>query len=173
MQLRSRPKYRASWSRKARRLTRGLSFKFALFIGASTAGLTIALLLLSNFSMERGIRQQLVERVEQLIQMQARLASVQLADWRLEDLDVAIGDLLRDGDLEYAYVVDEADLLLSDGGVGGEYAAYDEISIKRRVSREGQSEYFLNGTKCRRRDITDIFLGTGLGPRVTRLSSRG
>src|SRR5210317_2575448 len=49
-----------------------------------------------------------------------------------------------------------------DGGVGGEYASYAEISIKRLVVREGQSEYFLNGGKCRRRDITDIFLGTGL-----------
>src|SRR5690625_5979510 len=51
------------------------------------------------------------------------------------------------------------------GRLGGEYAAYAEISIRRRVSRDGQSEYFLNGQRCRRRDITDIFLGTGLGPR--------
>ncbi|MDH3327295.1 MAG: AAA family ATPase, partial [Gammaproteobacteria bacterium] len=48
--------------------------------------------------------------------------------------------------------------------LGGEFASYDEISIKRQVTRDGQSVYFLNGTKCRRRDITDIFLGTGLGP---------
>jgi chromosome segregation protein len=53
----------------------------------------------------------------------------------------------------------------SDGKIGGEYAAYAEISIRRLVSREGHSEYFLNGSRCRRRDITDIFLGTGLGPR--------
>ncbi len=61
----------------------------------------------------------------------------------------------------------------SDGGVGGEYASYAEISIKRLVSREGQSEYFLNGAKCRRRDITDIFLGTGLGPRSYAIIEQG
>jgi chromosome segregation protein len=61
----------------------------------------------------------------------------------------------------------------SDGGVGGEYASYAEISIRRLVIREGQSEYFLNGTKCRRRDITDIFLGTGLGPRSYAIIEQG
>jgi chromosome segregation protein len=61
----------------------------------------------------------------------------------------------------------------SDGGVGGEYASYAEISIKRLVTREAQSEYFLNGTKCRRRDITDIFLGTGLGPRSYAIIEQG
>jgi chromosome segregation protein len=61
----------------------------------------------------------------------------------------------------------------SDGGVGGEYASYAEISIKRLVTREAQSEYYLNGTKCRRRDITDIFLGTGLGPRSYAIIEQG
>jgi chromosome segregation protein len=61
----------------------------------------------------------------------------------------------------------------SDGGVGGEYASYAEISIKRLVTREAQSEYHLNGTKCRRRDITDIFLGTGLGPRSYAIIEQG
>ena len=61
----------------------------------------------------------------------------------------------------------------NDGRVGGEYASYAEISIKRLVSREGQSEYYLNGTKCRRRDITDIFLGTGLGPRSYAIIEQG
>ncbi len=61
----------------------------------------------------------------------------------------------------------------SDGGVGGEYARFAEISIKRRVTREAISEYFLNGTKCRRRDITDIFLGTGLGPRSYAIIEQG
>ena len=61
----------------------------------------------------------------------------------------------------------------SDGGIGGEYASYAEISIKRLVTREGQSEYFLNGTRCRRRDITDIFLGTGLGPRSYAIIEQG
>ena len=61
----------------------------------------------------------------------------------------------------------------SEGKVGGEYASYAEISTKRLMSREGQSEYFLNGTRCRRRDITDIFLGTGLGPRSYAIIEQG
>jgi chromosome segregation protein len=61
----------------------------------------------------------------------------------------------------------------ADGGVGGEYASYAEISIRRVVTREAQSEYFLNGTRCRRRDITDIFLGTGLGPRSYAIIEQG
>ncbi|VAW95312.1 Chromosome partition protein smc [hydrothermal vent metagenome] len=61
----------------------------------------------------------------------------------------------------------------SDGSLGGEYANYNEISIKRTVSRDGHSVYYLNGTKCRRRDITDIFLGTGLGPRSYAIIEQG
>lgn len=61
----------------------------------------------------------------------------------------------------------------SDGSLLGEYAAYSEISIKRKVTRDGQSAYFLNGTRCRRRDITDIFLGTGLGPRSYSIIEQG
>jgi energy-coupling factor transporter ATP-binding protein EcfA2 len=53
----------------------------------------------------------------------------------------------------------------TDGTLGGEYASYAEIGIRRTVSRDGVSNYYLNGARCRRRDITDIFLGTGLGPR--------
>ena len=49
--------------------------------------------------------------------------------------------------------------------IGGEYSKYNEISTKRIISRDGQSQYFLNGTKCRRKDVTGLFLGTGLGPR--------
>ncbi|MCD6038814.1 MAG: smc 1 [Gammaproteobacteria bacterium] len=51
------------------------------------------------------------------------------------------------------------------GALGGEYASYGEISIRRQISRDSESAYFLNGVRCRRRDIIDIFLGTGLGPR--------
>lgn len=61
----------------------------------------------------------------------------------------------------------------SDASLLGEYAAYGEISIRRRVTRDGQNTYFLNGTKCRRRDITDIFLGTGLGPRSYSIIEQG
>ncbi|WP_252273147.1 chromosome segregation protein SMC [Pseudomonas subflava] len=61
----------------------------------------------------------------------------------------------------------------SDGSLVGEYAAFAEISIRRRVTRDSQNTYFLNGTKCRRRDITDIFLGTGLGPRSYSIIEQG
>lgn len=61
----------------------------------------------------------------------------------------------------------------SDQTLLGEYASYAEISIRRRVTRDGQNTYFLNGTKCRRRDITDIFLGTGLGPRSYSIIEQG
>ncbi len=61
----------------------------------------------------------------------------------------------------------------SAGKLGGQYAGYNEIAVRRRVTRDGQSQYFLNGTKCRRRDITDIFLGTGLGPRSYAIIEQG
>ena len=61
----------------------------------------------------------------------------------------------------------------SDHTIAGEYAAFNEISVKRTVSRDGQSQYYLNGTKCRRRDITDLFLGTGLGPRSYSIIEQG
>ena len=61
----------------------------------------------------------------------------------------------------------------STGKVGGEYAAYNEISVRRLVTREATSDYFLNGNKCRRRDITDLFLGTGLGPRSYAIIEQG
>jgi chromosome segregation protein len=61
----------------------------------------------------------------------------------------------------------------SDGTIGGQYAGYNEISIRRQVSRDGTSNYFLNNTRCRRRDITDIFLGTGLGPRSYSIIEQG
>ncbi len=61
----------------------------------------------------------------------------------------------------------------SDGSLGGEYASFAEISIRRQAGRDNQSDYFLNGTRCRRRDITDIFLGTGLGPRSYAIIEQG
>ncbi|WP_114240681.1 chromosome segregation protein SMC [Dyella sp. C9] len=60
-----------------------------------------------------------------------------------------------------------------DGTIQGEYGQYAEISVKRQVSRDGQSAYFLNGARCRRRDITDLFLGTGLGPRSYSIIEQG
>jgi len=61
----------------------------------------------------------------------------------------------------------------SDNRIKGEYAQYNEISIKRKVSRDGSAGYMLNGIKCRRRDITDIFLGTGLGARSYSIIEQG
>lgn len=59
------------------------------------------------------------------------------------------------------------------GKLGGAYNAYTELAVRRQVNRDGKSEYFLNGTKCRRRDITDIFLGTGLCPRSYAIIEQG
>ncbi len=61
----------------------------------------------------------------------------------------------------------------SEGRAGGQYAQYNTISVKRQVSRDGQSLYYLNGVRCRRRDITDLFLGTGLGPRSYSIIEQG
>lgn len=61
----------------------------------------------------------------------------------------------------------------TSGTVGGQYAQYNEISIKRQVTRDGTSQYFLNSARCRRKDITDIFLGTGLGPRSYAIIEQG
>ncbi len=61
----------------------------------------------------------------------------------------------------------------TDGRVKGEFAQYNEISVKRQVSRDGQSAYYLNKTKCRKKDITDLFLGTGLGPRSYAIIEQG
>ncbi|WP_414499631.1 chromosome segregation protein SMC [Zymobacter sp. IVIA_12111.31 C1] len=61
----------------------------------------------------------------------------------------------------------------SDGSLGGMYAQYAELSVKRIVTRDGQSTYFFNGEKCRRRDIADLFMGTGLGPRSYAIIGQG
>ena len=59
------------------------------------------------------------------------------------------------------------------GKLGGEYAQYNEISIKRLMTRDGQSNYSINNTSCRRKDVQDIFLGTGLGPRSYAIIEQG
>ncbi|MDD1611331.1 MAG: AAA family ATPase, partial [Methylococcaceae bacterium] len=61
----------------------------------------------------------------------------------------------------------------SEGKLGGEYAEYGTIAIKRQVSRDGLSVYWLNGSRCRRKDITDLFLGTGLGSRSYAIIEQG
>ncbi|MEE8339841.1 MAG: chromosome segregation protein SMC [Xanthomonadales bacterium] len=61
----------------------------------------------------------------------------------------------------------------SEGHVGGQYAAYNEISLKRQVSRDGVSVYYLNGSRCRRKDVRDLLLGTGLGSRSYSIIEQG
>jgi chromosome segregation protein len=61
----------------------------------------------------------------------------------------------------------------SETTIEGQYAKYAEISIRREVSRDGISNYYLNGTRCRRKDITGVFLGTGLGPRSYSIIEQG
>jgi chromosome segregation protein len=51
----------------------------------------------------------------------------------------------------------------SDGAMGGAYAGYAEVAVRRVVSRDGTSQYFLNNSRCRRKDIAHLLLGTGLG----------
>jgi len=61
----------------------------------------------------------------------------------------------------------------SDGRIAGEFAAYNEISVKRVVGRDGVSQYTLNGTRCRRKDVRDLFLGTGLGSKSYSIIEQG
>ena len=61
----------------------------------------------------------------------------------------------------------------SDGSAPGSYAKFGEIAIRRELVREGGSKYFINKARCRRKDIQDIFLGTGLGPRSYSIIEQG
>ncbi|NND65620.1 MAG: chromosome segregation protein SMC [Gammaproteobacteria bacterium] len=61
----------------------------------------------------------------------------------------------------------------SDGKIGGQFASFGEISVRRKVGRDGASAYYLNGARCRRKDITSLFLGTGLGPRGYSIIEQG
>ncbi|MEO1751076.1 AAA family ATPase [Thiofaba sp. EF100] len=66
--------------------------------------------------------------------------------------------------------------LVFDNGAGllkGPWARPGEISVRRVLTRDGQSKYFLNGTRCRRKDIADLFLGTGLGSRSYAIIEQG
>jgi chromosome segregation protein len=60
-----------------------------------------------------------------------------------------------------------------DGRIQGNMADRNQVSIRRVINRDSQNTYYLNGSKCRRRDITDIFLGTGLGPRSYAIIEQG
>lgn len=88
----------------------------------------------------------------------------------------AMTDVIFNGSSERKPVSKASVELLFDNSSGqlrGEYASYADISVRRQVSRDGQSVYFLNGTKCRRKDVTDLFLGTGLGPRSYAIIEQG
>lgn len=61
----------------------------------------------------------------------------------------------------------------SAGKAAGQWSQYAEIAVKRTLTRDGTSSYFINGQPVRRRDIQDIFLGTGLGPRAYAIIGQG
>jgi chromosome segregation protein len=61
----------------------------------------------------------------------------------------------------------------AQGRAAGQWSQYAEISVKRTLQRDGESSYWINGTHVRRRDITDMFLGTGLGPRAYAIIEQG
>ncbi|HTP63222.1 MAG TPA: chromosome segregation protein SMC [Burkholderiales bacterium] len=59
------------------------------------------------------------------------------------------------------------------GRAAGQWSQYAEVSVRRVLQRDGESSYYINGTHVRRRDITDMFLGTGLGPRAYAIIEQG
>jgi chromosome segregation protein len=61
----------------------------------------------------------------------------------------------------------------ADGKIGGPYSAYNEVSLRRQVTRDGTSTYLINAVRCRRKDITQLFLGTGLGSRSYAIIEQG
>ena len=61
----------------------------------------------------------------------------------------------------------------SQGRIGGQWGQYAELSIKRVLTRDGDSSYYINNIPVRRRDIHDLFLGTGLGPRAYAIIEQG
>ena len=87
-----------------------------------------------------------------------------------------LGDVIFNGtDTRKPNDYANVELLFSniENRIGGQYEEYDEISIKREVTRDGASKYFLNNSHCRRRDILDIFMGTGLGPKSYAIINQG
>ncbi|HEY5634837.1 MAG TPA: chromosome segregation protein SMC [Burkholderiaceae bacterium] len=61
----------------------------------------------------------------------------------------------------------------SSGRIGGAWGSFGELSVKRVLTRDGQSTYFINNQTVRRKDVHDIFLGTGLGPRAYAIIGQG
>ena len=88
----------------------------------------------------------------------------------------SIDDVIFNGtDTRKPHDYANVELLFSntENRIGGQYAQYDQISVKREVTRDGASKYFLNNSHCRRRDILDIFMGTGLGPKSYAIINQG
>ncbi|HWN30539.1 MAG TPA: AAA family ATPase, partial [Burkholderiales bacterium] len=85
-------------------------------------------------------------------------------------------DVIFNGSGERAPVGRASVELIFDNSLGkaaGQWSSYAEISIKRILQRNGESSYYINNTHVRRRDVTDIFLGTGLGPRAYAIIEQG
>ena len=61
----------------------------------------------------------------------------------------------------------------ADGRIQGAWGRFTEIAVKRVLTREGASSYYINNQSVRRRDVQDIFLGTGLGPRAYAIIGQG
>ena len=88
----------------------------------------------------------------------------------------SLTDVIFNGSASRKPVAQASVELIFDNSVAklqGEYAKYNEVSVKRVLNRDGQSTFFLNKTRCRRKDITDLFLGTGLGPRSYSIIEQG
>ncbi|SNV54924.1 chromosome partition protein smc [Legionella lansingensis] len=88
----------------------------------------------------------------------------------------SMADVIFNGSSQRKAVGQASVELIFDNSLGrlaGQYGSYQEISVRRVVTRDGESSYYLNGTRCRRRDITDIFLGTGAGARGYSIIGQG
>ena len=70
-------------------------------------------------------------------------------------------------ELTFEHIQDE------QNGIRHEFNLYQELSVRRQVNLDGRSDYFINGTRCRRRDVVDVFLGTGLGARSYAVIEQG
>ncbi len=85
-------------------------------------------------------------------------------------------DVIFNGSLQRSPVARASVELMFDNSLGkaaGQWSQYAEISVKRVLERNGDSSYFINGTHVRRRDVQDIFMGTGLGPRAYAIIEQG